>query len=61
MTIKIVPIQTKMKKPTLSEVVSRLESLLTNFTTRGEDRKHIILTTLSFSISQLQREVVDDE
>ena len=61
MTLKIVPIQSKMKKPTLSEVVGRLDSLFTNFNVRGEDKLHIALTSLSFCISQLQRIVDNDE
>jgi hypothetical protein len=38
MTLKAVPIQSKMTKPTLSEVISRLENIFNNCTIRGEDK-----------------------
>jgi len=48
MTFKVVPIQDKMSKPTLSEVVTRQENLFNNYVLRGEDKLTVVLTTLSY-------------
>ena len=61
MTLKVVPIQSKMSKPTLSEVVSRLENLFNNYTIRGEDKLNVVLTSLSYCIWNLQKLVDDDD
>ena len=61
MTLKVVPIQSKMTKPTLSEVVSRLENLFNNYTIRGEDKLNVVLTSLSYCIWNLQKLVDDDD
>tara|TARA_R110000851_G_scaffold158735_1_gene301844 strand:+ start:413 stop:685 length:273 start_codon:yes stop_codon:yes gene_type:complete len=61
MTLKAVPIQSKMTKPTLSEVVSRLENLFNNYTIRGEDKLNVVLTSLSYCIWNLQKLVDDDD
>jgi len=61
MTLKVVPIQNKMTKPTLSEVVSRLENLFNNYTIRGEDKLNVVLTSLSYCIWNLQKLVDDDD
>jgi hypothetical protein len=61
MTLKVVPIQSKMTKPTLAEVISRLESVFNNFTIRGEDKLNVVLTSVSFCIWNLQKIVGDDE
>ena len=61
MTLKVVPIQTKMKKPTLQEVVSKLESIFNNYELRGEDRLNVVLTALSFCIWNVQKLVEDDD
>ena len=50
MTLKVVPIQSKMTKPTLSEVVSKLESVFNNLTIRGEDKLNVVLTSLSYCV-----------
>tara|TARA_R110000803_G_scaffold109917_1_gene178290 strand:+ start:845 stop:1123 length:279 start_codon:yes stop_codon:yes gene_type:complete len=61
MTLKVVQIQSKMTKPTLAEVISRLESVFNNFTIRGEDKLNVVLTSVSFCIWNLQKIVGDDE
>ena len=61
MTLKVVPIQSKMTKPTLSEVVSSLENLFNNYTIRGEDKLNVVLTSLSYCIWNLQKLVDDDD
>mgnify|MGYP000100111509 FL=1 len=61
MTLKVVPIQSKMTKPSLSEVVSSLDNVFNNFTIRGEDKLNIVLTSISFCIWNLQKVVGDDE
>mgnify|MGYP003632284192 CR=1 FL=1 len=61
MTLKAVPIQSKMTKPTLSEVVSRLENLFNNYTIRGEDKLNVVLTSLSYCIWNLQKLVDNDD
>ena len=61
MTLKAVQIQSKMTKPTLSEVVSRLENLFNNYTIRGEDKLNVVLTSLSYCIWNLQKLVDDDD
>ena len=61
MTLKAVPIQSKMTKPTLSEVVSKLESVFNNLTIRGEDKLNVVLTSLSYCVWNLQKIVGDDE
>ena len=61
MTLKAVPIQSKMTKPTLSEVVSSLENLFNNYTIRGEDKLNVVLTSLSYCIWNLQKLVDDDD
>ena len=50
MTVKVVPIQSKMQKPTLAEVVSRLENLFNNYALRGEDKLSVVLTSLSYCV-----------
>ena len=61
MTVKVVPIQSKMQKPTLAEVVSRLENLFNNYTLRGEDKLSVVLTSLSYCVWSLQKLVDDDD
>jgi hypothetical protein len=61
MTVKVVPIQSKMQKPTLAEVVSRLENLFNNYTLRGEDKLSVVLTSLSYCVWSLQKIVEDDD
>ena len=61
MTLKVVPIQSKMTKPTLSEVVSSLENLFNNYTLRGEDKLSVVLTSLSYCIWNLQKLVDEDD
>jgi hypothetical protein len=61
MTLKAVPIQSKMTKPTLSEVISRLENLFNNYTIRGEDKLNVVLTSLSYCIWNLQKLVENDD
>ena len=55
------PIQSKMTKPSLSEVVSSLDNIFNNFTIRGEDKLNIVLTSLSFCVWNLQKVVGDDK
>ena len=61
MTLKAVPIQSKMTKPTLSEVISRLENIFNNCTIRGEDKLNVVLTSLSYCIWNLQKLVENDD
>ena len=58
MTLKVVPIQSKMTKPTLSEAI---KSMFNNFTFRGEDKLSIVLTSLSFCIWSLQKILGNDK
>jgi hypothetical protein len=50
-----------MQKPTLAEVVSRLENLFNNYTLRGEDKLSVVLTSLSYCVWSLQKLVEDDD
>lgn len=61
MTFKVVPIQSKMQKPTLAEVVSRLENLFNNYALRGEDKLSVVLTSLSYCVWSLQKLVEEDD
>jgi|TARA_R110000796_G_scaffold185746_1_gene302611 hypothetical protein len=61
MTLKVVPIQSKMTKPSLSEVVKRLENVFNNFTLRGEDKLNIVIASLSFCVWSLQKILDNDE
>tara|TARA_R110002020_G_scaffold211626_1_gene417866 strand:+ start:288 stop:566 length:279 start_codon:yes stop_codon:yes gene_type:complete len=61
MTLKVVPIQSKMPKPTLSEMISSLDNIFNNFTARGEDKLNIVLASLSFCVCNLQKIVGDDK
>ena len=61
MTFKVVPIQSKIQKPTLAEVVSRLENLFNNYTLRGEDKLSVVLTSLSYCVWSLQKLVEEDD
>ena len=61
MTLKVVPIQSKMKRPSLSEVVSRLENLFNNYTIRGESKRNVILTSLSYCVYSLQKDLNNDD
>jgi len=61
MTLKVVPIQSKMPKPTLKEIVERLSKLFTSYTLRGEDELTVVLTTLSYCIWKVQKTTDDDD
>ena len=58
---KIVEIKHKQGKPTLQEVISRLDGMFDNMVYRGEERLNIVLASLSFCISQLCLELGDKE
>ena len=58
---KIVEIKHKQGKPTLQEVISRLDGMFNNMVYRGEHRLNIVLASLSFCISQLCLELGDKE
>ena len=58
---KIVEIEDKMGKPTLQEVVKRLDAMFDNMVYRGEDRLNIALATISFCLAQLSLEFQDKE
>ena len=58
---KIVEIKHKQGKPTLHEVISRLDGMFDNMVYRGEERLNIVLASLSFCISQLCLELGDKE
>tara|TARA_R110001592_G_C12586771_1_gene694131 strand:+ start:153 stop:473 length:321 start_codon:yes stop_codon:yes gene_type:complete len=58
---KIVEIKDKMGKPTLQEVISRLDAMFENMVYRGEDKLNIILASISFCLSQLSLEFGDKE
>ena len=58
---KIVQIKDKMGKPTLQEVISRLDGMVENMVYRGEDRLNIVLASLSFCIAQVSKEFEDKE
>ena len=59
--LKIVEIKDKMGKPSLQEVISRLDAMFDNMVYRGEDKLNIVLASLSFCISQLSIEFGDKE
>ena len=58
---KIVEIKHKQGKPTLQEVITRLDGMFDNMVYRGEDRLNVVLASLSFCISQLNVEFGDKE
>ena len=58
---KIVEIKDKMGKPTLQEVVTRLDAMFENMVYRGEDRLNVALATISFCLAQLSLEFHDKE
>ena len=58
---KIVEITDKMGKPTLQEVVKRLDAMFDNMVYRGEDRLNIALATISFCLAQLSLDFQDKE
>ena len=58
---KIVDIKDKMGKPTLQEVIKRLDGMFDNMVYRGEDRINISLATVSFCLAQLSLEFQDKE
>lgn len=58
---KIVEIKDKMGKPTLQEVVKRLDAMFDNMVYRGEDRLNIALATISFCLAQLSLDFQDTE
>ena len=58
---KIVEIKYKQGKPTLQEVITRLDGMFDNMVYRGEERLNIVLASLSFCISQLCLELGDKE
>jgi|TARA_R100001443_G_scaffold3901_1_gene11818 hypothetical protein len=58
---KIVEIKHKQGKPSLQEVITRLDAMFDNMVYRGEDRLNIVLASLSFCISQLSVEFGDKE
>jgi len=50
-----------MGKPTLQEVVKRLDAMFDNMVYRGEDRLNIALATISFCLAQLSLDFQDKE
>ena len=58
---KIVEIKDKMGKPTLQEVVKRLDAMFDNMVYRGEERLNIALATISFCLAQLSLDFQDKE
>ena len=58
---KIVEIKHKQGKPTLQEVITRLDGMFDNMVYRGEERLNIVLASISFCISQLCLELGDKE
>ena len=58
---KIVEIKHKQGKPSLQEVITRLDAMFDNMVYRGEDRLNVVLASLSFCISQLSIEFGDKE
>tara|TARA_Y100000114_G_scaffold57107_1_gene52291 strand:- start:83 stop:322 length:240 start_codon:yes stop_codon:yes gene_type:complete len=58
---KIVEIKHKQGKPTLPELINRLDCMFDNMVYRGEDRLNVVLASLSFCISQLNVEFGDKE
>ena len=58
---KIVEIKDKMGKPTLQEVIKRLDAMFDNMVYRGEDRLNIALATISFCLAQLSLDFQEKE
>ena len=54
---KIVEIKDKQGKPTLHELIHRLNSMFESMVYRGEDKLNITLATISFCIAQLSDEL----
>tara|TARA_R100000781_G_scaffold110297_1_gene75640 strand:- start:1221 stop:1460 length:240 start_codon:yes stop_codon:yes gene_type:complete len=59
--LKVVEIKDKMGKPSLQEVVYRLDLMFENMVYRGEDRQNIALASISFCMAQLSLEFKDNE
>tara|TARA_A100001515_G_scaffold98666_2_gene79570 strand:+ start:284 stop:559 length:276 start_codon:yes stop_codon:yes gene_type:complete len=61
MTLKVVPIQSKMKEPTLTELLARLDSLFNNQEIRGAPKINVVLTSLGFCLWTLNEILDHDE
>ena len=61
MSYKVIPISTKMPRPTLQEMVEYLDRMVKNYTNRGESDLNILLTSLSYSIWHIKKITEDDE
>jgi hypothetical protein len=61
MTLKVVPISKKMKEPTLTELLARLDSLFNNQEIRGAPKINVVLTSLGFCLWTLNEILENDE
>lgn len=53
MDLKVVKLSEKFDKPTVSELIDKLESISKNHTIRGESELHTYLCMLSYSLSKI--------
>tara|TARA_R100000544_G_scaffold36825_1_gene25948 strand:- start:2200 stop:2487 length:288 start_codon:yes stop_codon:yes gene_type:complete len=60
MELKLIKLAEKLEKPTVSELIDKLESISSNHTIRGESELHTCLCMLSFSLSKILQ-ITQDE
>ena len=53
MDLKVVKLSDKFDKPTVSELIDKLESISKNHAIRGESELHTYLCMLSYSLSKI--------
>jgi len=61
MSMKIVNLNKRKGKPTISEIVDKCDSLMTQFEVRGEPRLNTALTLMSYAFSQLLTETDNED
>jgi len=59
--VKVVQIKDKQGKPSLHELVNRLDGMLENMVYRGEDNVNVLLASISYCIFKLNDELEDQE
>jgi len=61
MDLKIVKLPERLEKPTVSELITKLESITKNHTIRGESELHTCMCMLSFSLSKILQLTENEE
>ncbi len=59
--VKVVQIKDKQGKPSLHELVNRLDGMFENLIYRGEDSVNVLLASISYCIFKLNDELDDQE